>query len=280
MVYLHEHYGGVSTISSLIAHSANGINSINAVLSARGYSQDFEDVFSDWKIANFLDDTTFASGKYGYESLDLKAECSKKHFSFPVSNTFRDIQSWAADYIEFTGGDRVSDLQIDFAARNPSYSFDVRAIVMKNDRPVAVESMGSDGHISIPEFGYAVDTVILVPNWKPRSEFDFGEEVFYSYSAGLGAEMTFDVAVLPNAIHERYMDVVVQLDDSIGTDTPKITVTNLGKKLVSEQDMVPVRESVYIYQLYIPYGWNGSEVKWDISYRGKSLSAGNLGNIY
>ena|GEM_PF-786245 len=294
MVYLHEHYGGISTISSLIAHPANGINGINAVLSAHGYSQDFGDVFSDWKIANFLDDTTFASGKYGYRDLDLKVRRGGRHSSFPISSVSRNIQSWAADYIEFTGGNRVSDLQIDFAGRNPAYDFDVRAIAMRDGEPVGVESVQvqvgtGSGHISVPEFGYAVDTVVLVPNWQPRTEADFDQIVSYSYSARLGEEVSFNVAVLPNAVNERYMDIIVQFDEDIGAGIPRITVTRLGKTLVSEQNMVPIlREGVetrhavsllraaYVYQLYVPHDWDGSEIKWDISYLGRSLTGGDL----
>jgi hypothetical protein len=299
MVYLHEHYGGVSTISSLIAHPANGISGVSAVLSARGYSQDFEDVFSDWKIANYLDDTAFASGKYGYRNLDLRIRPGSTHFSFPVSNVSRYIQSWAADYIEFaapsTGGQgKVPDLQIDLIGRNPAYSFDVRAIAMNSGAPVAVEDV--NGYISIPQFGYAVDTVVLVPNWQPRAEADFGEIVSYSCSARLGQEISFDVAVLPNAVHERYVDIVVQFDvehaaspaypGDTGDSVPRITVTRLGETLIGDRSMAPIlpvgsREKVaYVYQLYVPHGWDGSEIKWDISYLGRSLSGGDLGYEY
>ncbi len=52
MIYLHEHFGGVHTISSLIREPADGINGINAVLMSKGYDQGFEGVFSDWKVAN------------------------------------------------------------------------------------------------------------------------------------------------------------------------------------------------------------------------------------
>jgi hypothetical protein len=304
MVYLHEQYGGTSTISSLITHPANGINGINAVLSGHGYSQDFRDVFSDWKIANFLDDVSFASGKYGYMSLDLRVGRSGRHSSFPISNVSRYIQSWAADYIEFTGGNRVSDLQIDFAGRNPAYDFDVRAIAMRDGQPVAVESVqvqvgAGSGHISIPEFGYAIDTVVFIPNWQPATEADFDQIISYSYSARLGEEVSFEVAVLPNAIFSegfRYVDIIVQFDEAkavVGTDVPRITITRLGETLTNEQNMVPIgsfREGVgalnltplpepraaYVYQLYVPHGWDGSEIKWDISYLGRSLSGGNL----
>ena len=140
ITYLYEHYGGIPTISSLIAEPDNGIKGINDVLSARGYSQDFDDVFSDWKIANFLDDTSFASGKFGYNNLDLRIKPVNRHFSLPISNISRSARSWAADYIEFAGGDAGADLQIDFAVRNPNYNFDVRAITGKNGVPLAVES--------------------------------------------------------------------------------------------------------------------------------------------
>ena len=291
-VYLHEHYGGVSTISSLIAHPANGINGVNAVLSTRGYSQNFEDVFSDWKVANFLDDTNFASGQYGYDRLDLRVELGRRHSSFPVSDVSRYVQSWAADYIEFTGGDGISDLQIDFTGRNPNYDFDVKAIEMKDGKLVSVETMQINegigaGHISIPNFGYDVDTLVLASNWQPKAWADFGEVVSYSYSARLGKEIDIEAAVLPNAVHESYMDVVVQLDEDIDTAVPRIKVTRSGSTLVDEQDMGSISflssksdsKPVYIYQLYVPHGWDRSEIRWDVYYLGRWVAGGDLDDV-
>ena len=285
MVYLYEQYGGISTISSLIAEPDNGIKGINDVLSARGYSQDFDDVFSDWKIANFLDDTSFASGNYGYNSLDLRIKPVNRHFSLPVSNISRFVRSWAADYIEFSGGDAGADLQIDFAARNPNYDFDVRVITMKNGVPLAVESIYLEdigtGHIPISDFGYAVDTVVLVPSWKAERA-DFGDSVSYSYSARLGEAISFDVVVLPNAVHERYLDFVVQFNQNVGSGIPQITVTGPGKIIVKEkmsQVLLEKDRYAYVYQLYVPHGWDSSEIKWDISYQGRFMSGGDLGSV-
>jgi len=291
-VYLHEHYGGVSTISSLIAHPNNGINGVNSVLSAQGYSQDFEDVFSDWKIANFLDDPDFSSGNYGYSGLDIGVDIGIRHSSFPVTNSSRHLESWAADYIEFTGGDGISNLQIDFFGQNPAYTFDVRAIPMLNGRPAAVKSVqiqadAASWHISIPEFGHAVDTVILVPSWKTTAQANFGSVAYYSYSAKLGEEVSVDVAILPNAIHERYVDILAQFDRELtgmSSTSPSITVTRRGETLVRDQNMILVTspdseagiKPVYIYQLYVPRGWADSEIKWDISYLGRSLSWGDM----
>lgn len=288
IMYLHEHYGGVSTISSLIAQPANGIAGINAVLSSRGYSERFKDVFSDWKIANYLDDTSFESGRYGYSSVDLKAKHRSRHSSFPVSGASNYMQSWAADYIEFVSGDKISDLQIDFTVRNPSYDFDVRAIVMRNGLPLAVESVqvqSGSGHISIPKFGFTADTVILVPNWQPRTEVDFDGIASCSYSARLGGEIRCKVTFLPNAVNKRYVDIVAQLSETVSDDIPKITITRLGKTLVNAQNMISVSQLerkgiLYVYQLYIPDGWNGSEIRWDISYLGRSVVSGDLEGLF
>jgi hypothetical protein len=194
---------------------------------------------------------------------------------------------------------------------------------MSDGVPVTVESVQNDGHISVPEFGYAVDTVVLVPNWQPRAEADFDEIVSYSYSARLGEEVSFDVVVLPNAVYERYVDIVVQFVENGGEEqredirhktqdtrqekdasslksrvlslessepyalspmpyVPRITVTRLGKTLVSQENMIhiPVGEGIgisrYVYQLYIPRGWDSSEIEWNISYLDRSLSGGSL----
>jgi hypothetical protein len=292
LLYLHEQYGGAFTISALIAHPANGLNGVNAVLAARGYSQNFGDVFSDWKVANFLDDTGFASGEYGYSSMDLRVKRSHRHSSFPISDVLRYVRSWAADYVEFTGGDGLSDLLIDFAGRNPAHDFDVKVIEMRYGVPVAVRSMqiqkgDGRGHISVPRFGHDVDTLILVPSWQPTAWADFDETVSYSYSARFGKEISFNAVVLPNAVHERYLDIVVQLDSDVDTAVPRITVTRLGKKLVDDQEMSSISlpdsesntESGYVHQLYIPHGWERSEIRWDVYYLGRWIAGGDLGDV-
>lgn len=70
-LYLYEHYGGASTISDIVHNQGHGIAGVNNVLKALGYKKNFDDIFQDWTIANYLDDTTFAGGIYGYNTLDI-----------------------------------------------------------------------------------------------------------------------------------------------------------------------------------------------------------------
>jgi hypothetical protein len=285
MMYLHEHYGGISTISSIITEPAHGINGINTVLISRGYSQRFNDVFSDWKVANYLDNDTYESGKYGYSNLDLVPIYSYKDDAFPITNRSHFIQSWSANYIEFTGGNGASNLNIDLSVKQ-SYDFDVRVISIKNEKPIAVESMpieSGKGQISISSFGYNADKVVLIPNWIPKTNADIGETVSYTYSANLGDKIGLKVKLLPNAINSRYVDLIARISENTVSDIPRISLTRLGKTIVNNQRMTPIsnikKDVVYVYQIYFPIGWNGDEIKWQISYLGRSLISGDLGGV-
>ena len=72
--YMYEHYGGVPLIWDLVHEQANGIQGWRNVLSAHGIKRSFDQIFQDWTIANYLDDTSIADGKYGYYGLDLPSD--------------------------------------------------------------------------------------------------------------------------------------------------------------------------------------------------------------
>lgn len=75
--YMYEHYGGASLIYDIVHEQANGIEGWNNVLAARGIKKNFDEIFQDWAIANYLDDTSFANGIYGYYELDIPSEDSE-----------------------------------------------------------------------------------------------------------------------------------------------------------------------------------------------------------
>ncbi len=70
-LYLYEKYGGADFVSALVREPANGIEGITKTLAALGYQDGFNEVFDSWTIANYLDDTRKADGKYGYNTLDI-----------------------------------------------------------------------------------------------------------------------------------------------------------------------------------------------------------------
>jgi hypothetical protein len=287
MLYLHEHYGGVSTISAIISQPENGIGGMNAVLASRGYSQNFGDIFSDWKVANYLDDESFESGRYGYKSLDTHLKYNITNGKYPIDRVSRSIQSWAGDYVDFSGGSGASNLSISFNSNRASYDFDAKIISLKNGAVTAIEDMpigSGEGSFTIPLFGYRVDRAIMISDWRPKSEGDFDNSVGYVYSASLGNKVGISVTIMPNAINGRYADIVAKIDGDAEGDVPKITITRLGKVMIDRQKMNPIiikgaGNAVYIHRVFIPSSWNSMEIKWNISYLGQSMMSGDFGNI-
>jgi hypothetical protein len=70
-LYMYEHYGGQPFIWDIVHEQANGIQGYNNVLKKHHICKNFDQIFQDWEIANYLDDTSFAHGIYGYYGLDL-----------------------------------------------------------------------------------------------------------------------------------------------------------------------------------------------------------------
>ncbi len=69
--YMYEHYGGQPLIWDIVHEQANGIEGYNNVLQAHGIHKTFDEIFQDWAIAIYLDDTSFANGIYGFYDLDI-----------------------------------------------------------------------------------------------------------------------------------------------------------------------------------------------------------------
>jgi len=70
-LYLFEQFGGAPFVSALVQEQANGIEGIENTLAAFGFSESFDEIFDNWTIANYVDDTRKTGGEYGYESLEV-----------------------------------------------------------------------------------------------------------------------------------------------------------------------------------------------------------------
>lgn len=90
--YMYEHYGGAALLWDLVQDQANGIEGWENALAAHGIKRSFDKIFQDWCIANYLDDTSFGKGRYGYYELDIPSENSED-MSIQLA-----MESWATWY--------------------------------------------------------------------------------------------------------------------------------------------------------------------------------------
>ncbi len=108
--YLTQQFGAETT-KALVAQPANGIQGVTAALAAQGHAADFNAVFANWVLANYLDepDALAGDGAYGYRTLDLPtpplAYTVPANAAEPYSAT---VNNYATDYIQVEGAGDVT----------------------------------------------------------------------------------------------------------------------------------------------------------------------------
>jgi len=215
ITYLSEHYGGNNFISQLVDSRQHGTTSVTNVLNANGYTDTFEDVFKKWAVANWLDDTSIASGQFGYYNLSIQVDTSAQHSSYPIQSASGSVKEWAADYISFSGGSE--DILISFDG-DDSDSFLAMVILKGSGTASAVGEITLDGSqkgtFAGSGFGSSYSPILLVP-------ISINGQGSYSYSVEEG-DMTPPVTTsivspsTPNGNKGWY------------STTPKITLNTEG----------------------------------------------------
>ena len=78
-LYLFEKFGGADFVTALVQEQTNGIKGIEMTLAAFGFTESFDEIFDAWTIANYVDDTRKAGGKYGYDTLEIGGADTRYH---------------------------------------------------------------------------------------------------------------------------------------------------------------------------------------------------------
>lgn len=84
-MYLSDHYGGSDFVRHFVQAGIPGIAGVNAALEYFGYTQRFDDVFHDWRIANLIHSNLVADSRYTYTTLDLGSASAIPAFTHEVS---------------------------------------------------------------------------------------------------------------------------------------------------------------------------------------------------
>jgi len=115
--YLTQQFGAETT-KALVAQPANGIQGVTGALAAQGHAEDFNTVYADWVIANYLDDPTAlgSNGVYGYHNLDLETPPLAQTFTVGADDGYEaTVNNYAADYIRVeSNSNRQDDVTLRF----------------------------------------------------------------------------------------------------------------------------------------------------------------------
>ena len=84
-VYLVDHYGGPAFLSHFVRAGIPGIAGVDAALAYYGYTETFDDVYHDWRIANLIHSNLVADSRYNYKSIDLGGTLAIQAFRHTIS---------------------------------------------------------------------------------------------------------------------------------------------------------------------------------------------------
>jgi len=183
-LYIYEQYGGQPTIYSLVHNPANSLTGYQITLDDMGYAVSTHDIFGDWCVANYLDDTTVPDGQFGYTGDELPPFYAfRTHLAYPASGT-GSAQAYATDYIRLR--ELADPPTLDFNGFD-TRDFRVTMMALDPDLPTLVRSVpldeANDGTLTFSEAAGYFEVVIAVANVYPAGTGAYSYEVTLSPTA-------------------------------------------------------------------------------------------------
>ena len=170
MSYLWEHYclDDENIINNLVAEPLNGMDGIENALQTTGWDDlNSVDVFNNWIIANYINDTEFMDGLFGYSDNPVGtgdyAMATVNDISlYPTSGTY-SMQHWSVNYITFT--DLENSLKVNFFGDADYSQLSVRFVSLNGNTPYALYEMElnefASGEITLPNNDENYDNVVM-----------------------------------------------------------------------------------------------------------------------
>ena len=197
--YLADRFG--KTIFKLmISNNKTGVESINnALVDLNRSNINFRNIFTDWTIANYLNDKALSAGnRYGYFNPNL----SYKNFHLSPTKSYKiddsskinftsSLKDWSYEYHEFKAFEnsyQKNILEINFNGDDTGY-FSVPYIVFYKDGTKKVNYLdlnkNQDDRLTMTDFGINISSVLLIPS--SQKEID-NQVNFKNYSFSVSAE--------------------------------------------------------------------------------------------
>ena len=181
--YLANQFGD-NVFSSMSKNNLAGIFSINKALKDAGYSEDLDEVFTDWSLANYYNSLAIGKGgKYGYTNSNLK----NTHISPMVNNFYsygfvsfsESVKDWSPRWYllknSLSNQNNSVALKIEFKSLDQNANFKIPYMIHYKDGSyelnfINLESQGGTSYIF--NFAKDIDSILVVPaNHSKTSNF-------------------------------------------------------------------------------------------------------------
>ena len=201
--YLAEQFGE-GIFSKITTNNKAGIYSIEQALRDTGFNFTFSQVFNNWTVANYLNDSSLSDGRYGYKNPYLKAAVSVSPITYGIVSTstidiMQRVKDWAPYWYRFINrqdsGTITKDLELNFKGQVSGGNFNVIYIIEYSSRPMLIGMLSlqnQEGTLKIPNFKDDVEAItMIISNQFRKSDFN-----------GNDPSATFDLSVNTTVFEE------------------------------------------------------------------------------
>lgn len=212
--YLADHYGK-EIVTELIKDEKVGIESTNNALKKRGFNANFSEVFTNWAIANLLNNCAIGEF-FCYKNPNLNSNnlrlAPNESLALPGKAEKVAIKDWQPIYYKFEKiPGKNKTLKISLETGSVKDAFKIPYLIYNSDGEILVkfmEIMDNKATVSIPDFGGKVDSVIVIVLKKSKfSDFSSADpSTTFSISADFSEEAVSSPAPIPAPIPELISD--------------------------------------------------------------------------
>ena len=205
--YLVDHYGAEILTESLKNSNKVGIESIEETLKKKGINDTFEDIFTNWTVASYVNDCSLGD-KYCYKNDNLKTLQVIPFSNFvPFSGEStlvigQTLSNWSSHWQRFSGANK--DLKLVFDGRNQEEIkayYIIRYYTGKQEVKEIVLGTNQTKEIIFPKMGVDIASLVLVVSAQDKT-IPFNQQSSYYYSISVSTV---------NSVVEKPQEQVVEL---------------------------------------------------------------------
>jgi len=187
--YLAEQFGE-DIFSLMLKNNSVGIYSVEQAVRDSGFNFNFSQVFNNWIIADYLNNSSLSDGRYGYKNPYLRGAINVSPITYSIVSTSvisiaQNIKDWAPYWYRFINkqdaGTVAKDLEIEFQGAVDKGNFNVVYIIEYFSKPIVINSLSlasQKGTIKIPNFRSDVESVtMIVSNQYKKTGFNSSESL-------------------------------------------------------------------------------------------------------
>ena len=280
MLYVHDHYGGTETIAALVKNPLDGIPGITQTLKTQGINKSFSNIFSDWKVANYL--TTWRTlgtveNPFRYNSIVLSIPPQFEHVSYPANSKNRRLANFSAHAIECkvaTAGQAGLTLGLSTQRQlNTSLAIiDIKAAYLHTSGEIVVgkapfRTVDGTASLDVPTFGADIQRLLVIPSLQIENASFAQQTIAYDYSIFEGNLGSYTTHVLPNPIHPNYWEIIAVSNEPAAVHAFTVTLTYQNRKLLDAKPMIYLeneKTALYRYAFNLKPDIATEKVKWTI----------------